>query len=38
VAKESGSAWSSLFLIVYTTGLAWLMSFAVYQVGGLIIN
>jgi len=38
VAKESGSAWWSVFLIAYTTGLAWLMSFAIYQVGGLLIN
>ena len=37
VAKESGSIWASVFLIFYTTGLAWIMSFFVYQIGRLII-
>ncbi len=38
VAKESGSAFYSLFLVVYTSGLAWLLSFAVYQFGNLFFT
>jgi len=35
VRKESGSwKWAS-FLVVYTTALAWLLSFAIYQIGSL---
>jgi ferrous iron transport protein B len=35
VRKESGSAQWAVFLIFYTTVLAWLLSFAVYQAGSL---
>ncbi len=35
VKKESGAWKWALFVAVYTTGLAWVMSFLVYQVGGL---
>ena len=38
IAKESGSRWWSLFLMVYTTGLAWLISFIFYQTGNYFIN
>jgi len=35
VRKESGSwKWAS-FLAIYTTGLAWFLSFAIYQIGSL---
>ncbi|MGE5424900.1 MAG: hypothetical protein ACM3N9_06030, partial [Syntrophothermus sp.] len=36
VRKESGSAKWALFLISYTTVLAWILSFAVFQIGSLI--
>jgi ferrous iron transport protein B len=38
VAKESGSAMYSVFLVVYTSGLAWLLGFLVYQFGNLIFR
>jgi ferrous iron transport protein B len=38
VNRESGHFKWPLFLIVYTTALAWLVSFTVYQVGQLIIS
>ncbi|MFC1482648.1 ferrous iron transport protein B [Candidatus Margulisiibacteriota bacterium] len=34
--KESGSRRWTLFLILYTTGLAWIVSFVVYQGGRLL--
>ena len=34
IRKEAGRSWAA-FTLFYTTGLAWLMSFIVYQVGGL---
>jgi ferrous iron transport protein B len=37
VRKESGSWKWALFLITYTTALAWLLSFSVYQIGSLIL-
>ncbi len=37
VKKESGSWKWAAFLVFYTTGLAWLLSFAVYQIGSLFI-
>jgi ferrous iron transport protein B len=37
VSRESGSWKWALFLILYTTALAWLLSFGVYQLGSLII-
>lgn len=37
IKKESGSWKWALFTIGYTTGLAWLMSFIVYQAGSLFI-
>jgi len=33
VRKESGSWKWALFLIIYTTALAWLLAFGVYQAG-----
>jgi len=36
IAKESGSALYSVFLVVYTSGLAWTLSFLVYQFGSFI--
>ena len=38
VAKESGKAIYALFLVVYTSLLAWTLSFAVYQIGQLLLN
>jgi ferrous iron transport protein B len=38
VAKESGSALYAAFLVVYTSGLAWLLSFIVYQAGNIIFT
>jgi ferrous iron transport protein B len=35
VKRESGHWKWSLFLMVYTTTLAWLMSFAIYQIGSI---
>ncbi len=37
VKKESGSWKWAAFLVFYTTSLAWLLSFAVYQIGSLFI-
>ncbi len=37
VKKESGSWKWAVFLMVYTTTLAWVLSFLVYQIGSLII-
>ena len=34
VRKEAGGKWA-LFTIFYTTGLAWLVAFCVYQIGSL---
>lgn len=36
IRRESGSWKWAIFTIIYTTGLAWLLSFIVYQVGSLI--
>lgn len=38
IKNESGSWKWALFVIVYTTSLAWIVSFLVYQIGSLIIN
>jgi len=38
VKRESGSWKWALFLIFYTTALAWVLSFSVYQIGSLIIS
>jgi ferrous iron transport protein B len=38
VRKESGSWKWALFLALYTTALAWLLSFIVYQVGSAILS
>jgi ferrous iron transport protein B len=35
IKKESGSIWWAVFMIVYTTALAYLISFTVFQVGSL---
>jgi ferrous iron transport protein B len=37
IKKESGKWKWALFVVVYTTGVAWLMSFLVYQIGSLFI-
>lgn len=36
IKEESGSWKWGIFSIIYTTGLAWLISFAVYQIGNLL--
>jgi ferrous iron transport protein B len=38
VRKESGSWKWALFLITYTTVLAWVLSFLVFQIGSLVIQ
>jgi len=38
VKRESGHWKWSLFLMIYTTTLAWLLSFAVFQLGNLLIS
>ena len=37
IKKETGSWKWAAFTIVYTTGLAWILSFIVYQVGSLFV-
>lgn len=37
IKNESGSWKWALFAAFYTTALAWLMSFAIYQIGGLFV-
>ncbi|MFR9651982.1 MAG: ferrous iron transport protein B [Rikenellaceae bacterium] len=36
IRRESGSWWWALFSILYTTSLAWVVSFLIYQIGRLI--
>lgn len=38
IRRESGSWKWAAFTVVYTTGIAWLLSFTVYQIGGLLIG
>ncbi len=38
VRKESGKWRWALFMVTYTTTLAWLVSFAVYQIGTLLLG
>jgi len=38
VAKESGSALYAAFLVIYTSGLAWILSFLVFQFGNLLFS
>lgn len=38
VKKETGHWKWAIFMIVYTTGLAWIISFITYQVGSLILG
>jgi ferrous iron transport protein B len=38
IRRESGSWKWALFTVFYTTGIAWLLSFTVYQIGGLLIG
>jgi len=38
ISKESGSAWYSVFLVVYTSVLAWVLSFIVFQFGNLFFQ
>lgn len=37
IRRESGSWKWAVFTVVYTTGMAWLLSFSVYQIGSLFI-
>jgi len=37
VAKEAGSWKWGAFTVLYNTGVAWIVSFLVYQIGLLII-
>lgn len=37
IRKESDKWQWALFTVLYTTGLAWLVSFAIYQIGSLIL-
>ena len=37
IKKESGSWKWAAFMVFYTTGLAWFISFLVYQIGSLFI-
>jgi ferrous iron transport protein B len=37
IKRESGSWKWSAFIILYTTGMAWLLSFTVYQLGSLFV-
>lgn len=36
IRRESGSWKWAAFTVIYTTGIAWLLSFTVYQIGGLL--
>lgn len=38
IRRESGSWKWAAFVVVYTTAIAWLLSFGVYQVGGIFLN
>jgi len=37
IAKESGRWKWALFMVGYTTGLAWLLSFAIFQIGSFFV-
>jgi ferrous iron transport protein B len=37
IKSESGSWKWALFSALYTTGVAWILAFAVYQIGGLFL-
>ncbi len=36
IAEETKSKWWALFSIVYNTGIAWLLAFAAYTIGGIV--
>ncbi|MEI8225924.1 MAG: ferrous iron transport protein B [Bacteroidota bacterium] len=38
ISRESGSWKWAAFTVFYTTGIAWMLSFTVYQIGSLFIN
>jgi ferrous iron transport protein B len=38
IRRESGSWKWAAFTVIYTTGIAWMLSFAVFQVGSIFIN
>jgi ferrous iron transport protein B len=38
ISRESGSWKWAAFVVFYTTGIAWLLSFAVYQIGKILIG
>ncbi|MGC9344266.1 MAG: ferrous iron transport protein B [Bacteroidales bacterium] len=37
ISKESGSMWWALLTVFYTTGLAWIMSYLVYNIAKLLL-
>jgi ferrous iron transport protein B len=38
IKRESGSWKWAAFTVIYTTGIAWMLSFTVFQVGSIFIN
>jgi ferrous iron transport protein B len=38
IRRESGSWKWAAFVVIYTTGIAWMLSFTVFQVGSMFIN
>ncbi|MBN2891505.1 MAG: ferrous iron transport protein B [Bacteroidales bacterium] len=38
VRKESGSWKWAAFMVVYTTAIAWVLAFAIYQIGNLVVS
>jgi ferrous iron transport protein B len=38
IRRESGSWKWATFIVLYTTGIAWLLSLMVYQIGGLFVG
>ena len=37
IRREAGARWA-VFVMVYTTALAWLLTCAVYQIGSLLVG
>jgi ferrous iron transport protein B len=38
IYKESKSKWFTALSVLYTTGVAWIVAFAIYQIGSLIVG
>jgi ferrous iron transport protein B len=38
IARETGSVWWAFLSVAYTTAVAWMASFVVYQGGGLLVG